>query len=452
MMQTPTQPSVEQYGYKQELKRSLTFWDLVIYGLIFMVPIAPMGIYGYVAEASHGMVVLAYALGMVGMVFTAYSYYRMSEAFPVAGSVYTYAQRGIHPHVGFIAGWMILLDYILIPALLYVVAANALAGIVSGVPAWLWVVIFIVINTFVNIRGIELTAKANKWILIGQLIVLAIFVVVAIGAVANGVNGSSFNLNPIYQPGGFNLDVVAAATSIAVLSFLGFDAISTLSEETKGGRQTVGRATVWSLLLVGVLFMAQTYLAALIGPDLSQFPNKDIVFYEIAGIAGGHWLNVLTAVATVVAWGIADSLVAQAAISRILYSMSRDTMLPKFLSKIHPKYKSPYTSTLVVAAISLVVTQVPLDKLTALVNFGALTAFLFLNLSVVIYFVIKNKSRDYYRHLVMPLLGFIVVGYVWWHLDTLSFQLGGVWFVLGLAALAYFTKGFKKLPPALMNE
>lgn len=441
--------SLEQMGYKQELKRSLTTWDLIVYGLVFMVPIAPMGIYGYVAQASNGMVVLAYAIGLIGMIFTAYSYARMSEAFPIAGSVYSYAQRGIHSHVGFIAGWMILLDYILIPALLYVVAGAALHELIPSIPAMIWILLFIAINTVVNILGIEITAKANKFILYGQLIVLAIFIVIAFWAVIQGVNGSSFTLKPIYDPNGFDLSVVAAATSIAVLSFLGFDAISTLSEETKDGPKAVGRATVYSLLIVGALFMIQTYLAALIVPG-GNFDNLDTAFYQIAEIAGGPWAKAMTLIATIIAWGIADSLVAQAAISRVLYSMSRDTMLPKFLSKVHPKYKTPYASTLLVAIISIIVVNVlALDKLTSLVNFGALTAFLFLNLSVIIYFVIKKKSKSYFKHLLMPLLGFAVILFVWSKLDKLAFELGLVWFILGIIVLAIATKGFTRKPPAL---
>lgn len=149
---------LEKFGYKQELKRSLSFWDLVIYGLIFMVPIAPFGIYGEVIIEAHGMVALAYLIGMIGMIFTALSYARMSEAFPMAGSVYSYAGRGINQYVGFIAGWAILLDYILVPALLYVVSATALTGMWPTIPGWVWLIVFIVINTVINYFGISSVA------------------------------------------------------------------------------------------------------------------------------------------------------------------------------------------------------------------------------------------------------------------------------------------------------
>ncbi|APH06903.1 APC family permease [Bacillus weihaiensis] len=435
-----TNSTVENFGYKQELKRSLTFWDLLIYGLVFMVPIAPFGIYGHVAAGSNGMVALAYLIGMVGMIFTALSYARMSEAFPIAGSVYSYAQRGINEHVGFFAGWVILLDYILIPSLLYLVSAAALANIVPEVPIFVWLLLFIGINTVINVRGIEFTAKANKIIVVLELIVLAIFITAATIAVVQGVNGAEFTFKPLYDRDAFDLNVVMGAVSIAVLSFLGFDAISTLAEETKGGKKVVGRAVIFSLLVVGLLFIIQTWVAALIWPDYTTFENADVAFYQIAEMAGGPWLKWMTILATALAWGIADALVAQAAISRILYSMARDKKLPGILSKVHPKFKTPYASTILVAIISLIVTTIfasTINSLASLVNFGALTAFLFLHLSVINYFIRKQKSKDFFNHLLMPIIGFVIIGYVWFSLDPTSKQLGFIWMAIGLAYMVY---------------
>jgi amino acid transporter len=427
--------SLEQFGYKQELKRSLSFWDLLIYGLIFMVPIAPFGIYGDVVTTSQGMVALAYLIGMVGMIFSALSYARMSEAFPIAGSVYAYAGKGINQYIGFIAGWSILLDYILVPALLYVVSAQALSGMVPAVPSWVWLVLFIAINTVINYFGIEFTAKANNIILVFELIVLAVFIIVGFIAITNHVNGAVFSFKPLYDPQYFSMHVVMSAVSIAVLSFLGFDAISTLSEETKGGSKTVGRATIYSLLIVGVLFMVQTWIAALIFPDFHSFKDIGNAFYEVAAIAGGGWLGNLTAIATAIAWGIADALVAQAAISRVLYSMARDRKLPQFLAKVHPKYQTPYVSTIFVAILSLIVGIFFVSQigvLSSFVNFGALTAFLFLHVSVTYHYVIKNKSKDYWNHLVLPLIGFIIIGYVWINLATQAKILGISWLIVGI--------------------
>ncbi|WP_026907204.1 APC family permease [Paucisalibacillus globulus] len=433
--------SLSKFGYKQELHRTLSTKDLLVYGLIFMVPIAPFGIYGEVMLGSQGMVALAYLIGMVGMIFTALSYARMSEAFPMAGSVYSYAGRGINQYVGFIAGWAILLDYILVPALLYVVSATALTGMWPAIPGWFWLLFFIVINTVINYFGIKFTARTNWIFLFFELAVLLIFLVVGITAIANGVNGATFSFDPIYNPDTFSMSVVMGAVSIAVLSFLGFDAISTLSEESAGGPKAIGKATILSLLIVGVLFMAQTWVAALIFPDFNSFDDIGTAFYETAAMAGGEWLGVLTAIATALAWGIADALVAQVAISRVLFSMGRDRKLPKFLSKVHPKYKTPYSSILFVAVISFIIGLAfmgDIGILTSFINFGALTAFLFLHVSVFVHYIYKNKSKNYWSHLVLPLIGFIIIAYVWINLATQAKVLGLSWLAVGIIVAIYF--------------
>lgn len=452
MLAEKQEVSLEQFGYKQELKRSLTVWDLIIYGLIFMVPIAPFGIYGYVASGSNGMVPLAYLIGMVGMIFTAFSYARMSEAFPIAGSVYTYASLSINKAVGFFAGWAILMDYILVPALLYLVSAAALNAIVPGIPIVVWAILFIIINTVINVRGIEFTAEVNKIFLIGELIVFAIFVVTGIIAISHGVNGSHFSFKPFYDPANFSLSMVMGAVSIAVLSFLGFDGISTLSEETRGGNKVVGRATLAALMGVAFLFITQTYVAACLWPDFSSFKNLDTAFYDVARVAGGAWLMWTCTLATALAWGIANSLAAQAAVSRVLFSMSRDGNLPGFLSKVHDKFQTPYVATIFMAIISIIITVLFSSKiaaLTSLVNFGALTSFMVLNLSVIIYYVIKSKSKDYFRHLLMPVLGFIVIFYVWINLDAASKTLGIWWLGIGVVYYLFLIFVLKRKPTDL---
>jgi amino acid transporter len=229
---------VEDFGYRQELKRSLGFTDLLVYGLVFMVPIAPFGIFGGVFQASGGMVALAYAIGMLAMAFTAASYSQMSRAFPMAGSVYTYAGRGIAQPVGFLAGWMILLDYVLVPALLYLIASVAMNATVPAVPVWIWLVGFVVLNTVVNYFGIEFTARVNKLMLVAELVVLAIFLVVGVVALASG-KSTSGALTPLYNSSTFSLGLVFGAVSVAVLSFLGFDGISTLAEENRDSARSI---------------------------------------------------------------------------------------------------------------------------------------------------------------------------------------------------------------------
>jgi len=440
--------SLESLGYKQELKRSLSTADLVVYGLIFMVPIAPFGIYGTVMSISEGMVVLAYMVGMIGMIFTAFSYWRMSEEFPISGSVYGYATHAIGKGVGFVSGWAILLDYILVPALLYVVAAVALQSILPDVPFWVWIVFFVAFNTVINIIGIQFTSRLNWVMLVFEIIVFIIFCVAAIIYINNSPD-VGFTLKPIFSPESFNIGILLSAVSVCVLSFLGFDGISTLAEESKGGNDSVGRASIWALVLVGGFFFVQTYLAACVIPwaGAATFANIDSAFYEVAEVAGGAKVMWICAIATGLAWGIADCMVAQAAISRIIFSMARDGFLPKPLAKVHPKFKTPHISTLFIAVISLVITlgfTQGIQDLAELINFGALSAFIILNFTVIYYFIYKKKSKQYFKHLVLPLIGFLVIGVVWFSLSSQAMKLGVIWVAAGILLYNFITRIKKK--------
>ena len=435
---------IERYGYTQELRRSLSFTDLLVYGLIFMVPIAPFGIFGSVFQGSGGMVALAYAIGMLAMMFTAASYSQMSRAFPMAGSVYTYAGRGIHQSVGFLAGWLILLDYILVPGLLYLIASIAMNSLVSGIPVGIWLVAFVILNTAVNYLGIEMTAKVNRVMLVAELIVLAIFIVIGIVALAQG-KGRGFDFSPLYNKTTFSWGLVFGSVSIAVLSFLGFDGISTLAEENRDAAKAIGRSMVAALLLAGTLFIVQTWVASLLVTDpaklISQGDPNGTSFYDAARVAGGPWLASLTALATAIAWGFANSLVAQAATSRLLFAMARDRQLPSFLAKVSSKHRVPVNATLLVAGISLVLGLYMASRsdgitlLSSLVNFGALTAFLVLHVSVIVHYFVRRGSRDWWRHLISPALGFLILAFVVVNAKVAAQTLGFVWLAIGVVIL-----------------
>ena len=442
--------SIEEFGYKEQLHRALTTKDLIIYGMIFMVPIAPYSVFGFVWNDAKGMVPLAYLVGLVGMFFTALSYAVMSRAFPLAGSVYTYAQRGLHEIAGFFSGWLILLDYILVPSLLYLFSAVALRPVLPSVPAWVWLAAFISFNAAVNFVGIQFTARVNRYMLVMELVILALFVILGLAALYRGVGAGGLTLKPIYDARVFSLATVAGATSIAVLSFLGFDGISTLAEESRGGQNAVGRATVLSLLLVGVLFMLQTWIAT----DLSagmQFASPETAFYEIAERAGGAALRLVTIIAVVIATAIANAMAAQAAVSRILFAMARDGKLPSILATVHPRFKTPYVSTLVVAGVSLLVGLLfaeRIDDLTRVVNFGALTGFVLLHLSVINHYFIRGRSGDWLRHLIFPVIGMLIIVYVLYEMDRTAKILGLGWIVIGILYFAVLTVWIKK-PAAL---
>lgn len=440
--------TLESLGYKQELKRTLTTKDLVVYGLIFMVPIAPFGIFGTVMSISEGMVVLAYMVGMVGMIFTAFSYWRMSEEFPVSGSVYGYTTHAIGKAVGFVSGWAILLDYVLVPALLYVVAGVAMGAVWPVVPFWAWIIFFVAFNTVINVIGIEFTSRLNWVMLIFEIIVFLIFCIAAIHYITTTPD-VKFTILPIFNADKFSMTIVLSAVSVCVLSFLGFDGISTLAEESKGGPDSIGRASIWALILVGGFFFIQTYLAAIVIPweGMGTFADIDGAFYEVAHLAGGAGVMAICAIATGLAWGIADCLVAQAAISRILFSMARDGFLPKGLAKVHPKFKTPYVATVLMAIISLVITlgfTQGIQDLAELINFGALSAFIILNFTVIYYFVYKKKSTKYFKHLVLPIIGLIVIFIVWFNLSPQAMRLGLIWVAVGILVYLLMTKVFKK--------
>jgi amino acid transporter len=448
-MQHPTldeDGQLEQFGYTQQLKRALSTRDLLIYGLILMVPIAPYQVFGFVWNDAKGMVPLAYLLGLVGMFFTAMSYAAMSRDFPMAGSVYSYAQRGLHEIAGFFAGWLILLDYILVPALLYVVSAIALRPLLPNVPEWIWLAAFIAFNATVNVIGVEFTARANRYMLVMELVILAMFIVLGLIALYSGKGAGRLTLQPVYNPAAFSLATIAGATSIAVLSFLGFDGISTLSEEAQGGKEAVGRATLLALLLAGVLFVSQTWIAT----DLARglvFTSPETAFYEITERAGGTWFKIVTLLGVVLAVGIANAMAAQAAVSRMLYAMARDGKLPAALARVHTRFKTPYVATLVVAAISLLVGiffSAHLDELNRIVNFGALSGFLLLHLSVINHFMIRRRSRAWIRHLACPLAGLLVIGFVMYEMDAAAKMMGACWIAVGVVYYGVLSRWLKR--------
>ncbi|MHA6789736.1 MULTISPECIES: APC family permease [Pseudomonas] len=435
--------SIEAFGYKQELKRGLSLTDLVVYGMIFMIPIAPFGVYGYVNAEAPGMVPLAYIIGMVAMLFTALSYGSMARAFPVAGSVYSYAQRGLNPHVGFIAGWLMLLDYLLIPPLLYVYAAMALNHLYPDIPKVGFILAFLVSATFVNLRGITFTARMNIIFLLAQLVVLGIFLFYAWNALHGGAGNGQLTLAPLYSPEHFNFALLMQAVSIAVLSFLGFDAISTLAEEIKGdpGR-SVGKAALVTLLVMGAIFVVQTWIATDLAAGMG-FKSADTAFYEIAELAAGSWLATLTAVATALAWGVAVAITSQAAVSRLLFGMARDGQLPKVLAKVHPKHNTPYLSIYLVAVLSLLICYLfidAVDTLTSLVNFGALSGFMLLHITVINHYWRRQQSGQLIRHLICPLIGFVIVAAIMYNMGVAAQKLGLIWIAAGVVYLCVLNK------------
>src|SRR3954464_1466600 len=454
--QTPTgqQRRLELFGYAQELNRSVSTFDLLVYGLVFMVPIAPWAIFGTVYNSASGMVPLVYVIGLIAMVFTAMAYAQMARSFPLAGSVFSYVGRGIHPGAGFLAGWAILLDYLLIPTLLYVLAAESMIGLFPGTPRWMWALVFVIVNTVINLLGIDSLKMANRVFLAIELVFVVIFVYIAFRAISGGsLPDVGWSTTPIWNSDVVSAPLIAAALSIAVLSFLGFDGISTLAEESTGKKNPAGRAMIVSLFIVAFLFVVQTWLASLLAGGREAFSDDEAgnAFFTLVQAASNTgWMNAFFAV-NVMAVGFANAMAAQAATSRLLYSMSRDGQLPSFLSKISSR-KVPVAAILVVSALSLVLVLFfvgQIGLISSLVNFGALFGFCLLHVSVVWYYIVRQKSKNFLLHLVVPTLGFLIIGYVLFNADALA-KIGGlVWLVIGAIVFGinvFRGKGVPELP------
>jgi len=419
----------------QSLRRTLSYYDLVIYGIAY---VAPFGIFqslGFVWEASNGLIVLAYILATVCMYFTAKSYALMTDAVPNAGSVYGFARHALGPYAGFVAGWMILLDYLLIPSYVYVFMAVALGTLIPQVDRATWIVLLAGATLGINWFGVRVTSAVNLFSVTVQVVVLVLLLVLALVALHHGKGNGGLTLRPLYAPELFHAQSIFAATAICVMSFLGFDAISTLAEEVKSNdRRIVGRA------IVGVLFLAAAMLAVtswILGDLMSGFAIKDpaAAIYEVADWGMGHWVSLLTAwvMATVV--GVTNALPMQIGVARVMYAMGRDRQLPVALARIHPKHGTPYVGMLVTTAISVTVAllmRFKMDELVSIVNFGALTGFLLLHVSVMVKFWFKERSGRWIAHLLVPVAGSLVVLAVLSGMSALAMTLGLVWLAVGL--------------------
>ncbi|MGO9989067.1 MAG: APC family permease [Steroidobacteraceae bacterium] len=426
---------VGEIGGAVGLKRSLTYWDLVLYGLAYIAPFAPLSTLGFVWNESNGLIVLAYVLGGVCMYFTARSYATMTEMLPTAGSVYGFARHCLGAFPGFIAGWMILLDYLLIPAFVYVLMAVALETLLPGIDRGVWIVLLVAITTGVNWFGITVTSRANFVSVALQVTILLGFMALGVMALYGGKGNGALTLKPVFNAAAFSAGKIFSATSICIMSFLGFDAVSTLAEEVRGGdRRVVGRAIIAVLVLSAVFFVCLTWV---LGNLLSGITIKDpaAAVYELAAWATGPWSAVVLAWAFATVVGVSNALPMQVGVARVVFAMGRDRQLPKALARIHPRYHTPYVGMLVTAAISLAVAlymKNRLDDLASIVNFGALSGFLLLHVSVLARFAVKLRSRAWAAHWLVPVCGILVVLAVFSGMSALAVKVGVTWFAVGL--------------------
>lgn len=431
------------------LKRSLGFRDLVVYGLLFIAPMAPVGVFGTLDAKSHGAVALVYLVATVAMAFTAFSYAQMVRVVPQAGSVFAYARAALGEGPGFVAGWMAMLDYLLIPAVAYLFSGIALHALVPSVSQWVWTAIAVVVTTALNMWGVRAAARVGFAVLALEIAVLVVFVVAAVVVLA-GDGASRDWLSPLTgdgSMGSFSLAAVLGAVSVAVLSYLGFDAIASFAEEVTGGSAKVARAVLFCLALVGVLFVVQTYLVALLSPisaaELAADPSKQgTAFYDAVDGAVGAWLHDLVAVSKAIGAAFA-ALAGQAAAGRLLFAMARERRLPKVLARVDAKSGVPRLALGLAAVVTLVAAVWAarrgdgMDHLVSVVDIGALTAFVLLHASVVGWFAVRREEGPpvWWRHVVVPVLGAVIALAVIWEASRTAQVVGVVWLVVGLAVL-----------------
>lgn len=430
-----SQQRLESLGYKQELNRSMSLTDVVVYGLIYMVPLAPIAVFGFIYNFSSGMVATVYIVAAIAMYFSAVSYCEMAREFPVAGSVYSYVRFGAGEFLGFLSGWAILLDYLLLPGLLFIFAAAAMHSQIPAVPEWLWVPVFVVISTAINLRGITFTARVNMACLYIQLAVLTIFTIGVIAALFAG--RVHLNLVPIYRSDVFSIPLIFSAIPIAALSYIGFDAISTLNEEARGGGETVSKATMIVLVAVAAMFVLQVYLAALFVPTGTKYDADSAVtaFYDIATLAVGAWFKVVVTLVSALIAILANAIVSQATTSRLLFSMARDRQIPAFFAAVDRRRKIPVRAILLVALLSTAIGILALTKsdlVTSIVTFGSLTAYALLHVAVMRYFARRGGRVSWFAHRVSPVLGIAILIYALWSASVEAKIISGIWLAAGV--------------------
>jgi putrescine importer len=433
------------------LTRTLKLPSLVLFGLAYLTPIIVLGIFGIIAETTGGAAPAAYLVALVAMLFTAHSYGRMAVAHPVAGSAYTYVRRSIDPRVGFLVGWAVLLDYLFLPMVIWLIGGSYLSAQFPGIPIGVWIVGFIVITTLLNILGIKVADKANYVLMAFQLLVLVFFVALAIGSVvsANGAGGLASG-QPFFNDTA-SFTTISAGAAIAAYSFLGFDAVTTLTEETINPRRTVPRAIMLVALIGGGIFVAVSYVTQLVHPG-GVFEDSASAASSIALQIGGQLFGAVFLAGLVVAQ-FASGLAAQASASRLLYAMGRDSVLPKAVfGKLSEKFHTPVANLVVTGIVGLIAIFLDVATSTSFINFGAFTAFTLVNASVVFHYVRQRRAGQQLNpvsYVVVPVIGALVCAYLLSRLDSNAITLGVSWLVLGVVVLALITRGFKASPPEM---
>ena len=438
-------------GEGPQFQRILGLRAVVLFGLAYMTPIIVLGIFGIIAEVSAGAAAGSYLLAAAAMLFTAYSYGRMAAAFPVAGSAYTYVRRAIDSRVGFLVGWAILLDYLFLPMVIWLIGAAYLEAEFPGVPSAVWILAFIALTTVLNVIGLRVADKANFVLMTFQVLVIVLFVGLSVGHVLDDSGGSAlFSATP-FTGGDVSWSTLSAGAAIAAYSFLGFDALTTLTEETQDPRRTIPRAILIVAATGGAFFVIAAYTTQLVSPG-GTFADASAAASTIADDIGGALFSSFFVAGLIVAQ-FTSGLAAQASASRLLFAMGRDDVLPRrLLAHLHPRYATPIVTIGVVGVVGLIALFLDVATSTSFINFGAFTAFTLVNLSVIALFLRRRRegtTLSPLRYVVVPAVGAAVCLWLLTRLDSKAITLGLIWLGIGAAYLLVLTRGLRVPPPEL---
>ena len=415
------------------LRRSLRLSDLVLYGIILIQPTAPMPVFGVVQTTAHGHVVTAILLAMVAMLFTSISYGRMAQIHPQGGSAFLYVGKEVHLGAGYITGWCLVMDYVLNPLICTIWCSRAAINFLPGIPYVAWAIFFAALFTVINCVGVETSARINR----GMAIALGIVIVLVLGAAVRWLIHlpaitPQFLLAPFYDPSQFQLKGLLRGTSIAVLTYIGFDGISTLSDEAVAPSRDIPRAIIFTCLLTGVLAAIEVYVAQLAWPATLAFPDIDTAYVHVVQRFGGAALFIIVNSALLLAT-IGSGMASQLGAARLLYAMGQDGALPRtFFGSVSLKNRVPRNNVLLIGAISLAGALLFSYALgTELLNYGALLAFMGVNLACILH-AVRQRRQDLWRWVIPSAFGLLTCFLLWLNLSPLALTVGTVWAISGV--------------------
>ncbi|MHB0980051.1 MAG: APC family permease [Thermoleophilia bacterium] len=430
------------------LERTLTLWPIVLFGIAYITPFIVLTTFGVFSEAANGNLPTSYLLGAIAMIFTALSYGKMAHEFPVAGSAYTYTRKAVEPRVGFLVGWALLLDYLFLPMVVWLIGATYLSAEFPSVPTWVFLIVFIVLTTGLNVLGIKLTTRVNLGLVAFQMAILVAFLLLALKYLAGVDTGIDFAA-PFFNSE-TSFPAISAGAALTAYAFIGFDAVSTFAEEAVDPRRTIPRAIVLTAGLAAVVFVIVAYVMQLVHPR-GVFADSVTAPMDMAKQIGGDVFGSII-LGTVILAQFTAGVPIQAAGARLVFAMGRDNVLPKRLfAYVLPKQRTPAFNLVIMGAIGLLALFSTVANATSFINFGAFTGFAFVNISVIALYLRGRGSakRGAVAWVVAPLIGLAVSLYLMSNLDWKALTLGGIWVVIGIAYLAYLTKGFQVEPPEM---